>query len=96
MWYNGSHVGDQKQKLFSPLGTKLYFFMQILWEKFYIIDPQHGRLVTGLQTKNMYAIISMTNYSNKEGFVIDVGKLLLLMFLNTPRFAHCYQQKWGS
>ena len=45
---HGGHVGGQEQKRISPVGTKCKFFEQ----NFYCIDPQHGRLVPWLQTKN--------------------------------------------
>ena len=46
-WFvrEGGYVGGQKQKHFSPLGSRNSIFMLILREKFYCIDPQHGRLV---------------------------------------------------
>ena len=55
MWHHGSHAGDQEQKNFSPLVSKLNsIFMWIFFEKkFYGIDTLHGRLVTWLQTKNI-------------------------------------------
>ena len=41
-----------KNKSISLLWELNSIFMEILWEKLYCIDPQHGRLVTWLQTKN--------------------------------------------
>ena len=51
-WHHGGHVDGQEQKHFSPLGTKLHFSYEFFEKKFYCIDPQHGHLVTWLQTKN--------------------------------------------
>ena len=49
---HGRHVGGQELKHFSPLGTKRCFHVNSSREKIYCFDPQHGRLVTWLQTKN--------------------------------------------
>ena len=46
-WRHGGHVGGQEQKHFSPLVS-----CKLFEQNFYSIDPQHGRLVTWLQTKN--------------------------------------------
>ena len=46
------HVGGQEQKHFSSLGTKLYFHVNSSRKKILLVWPQHGRLVTWLQTKN--------------------------------------------
>ena len=59
-WCHGGHVGDQEQKHFSPLGTKLYFHVNSSKKNFYCIDPQHGCLVTWLQTKNMKKKLDIT------------------------------------
>ena len=53
-WCHSSHVGGQEQKHFSPLRTKLYFHVNYSRKKFYCIDPQYGRFLTWLQTKNWY------------------------------------------
>ena len=45
------HVNGREQKHFSPLGTKRYFLMNSP-RKILCFDPQHGRLVTWMQTKN--------------------------------------------
>ena len=50
--FHGGRVGGQELKHFSPLGTKPYFHVNSSREKIYRFDPQHGRLVTWLQTKN--------------------------------------------
>ena len=49
---HGGHVCGQELKHFSPLGTKLCFHVNSSREKIYCFDPQHGCLVTWLQTKN--------------------------------------------
>ena len=49
-WRQGVHVGDQEQKHFSPLGTKLNFYVNSTKKMF--IEHQHGDLVRCLQTKN--------------------------------------------
>ena len=57
------HVGDQEQKHFSPLGTKLYFHVNSSRKYSFCFEPQHGRLVTWLQTKNIVVaaiFVSMT------------------------------------
>ena len=38
------------------LGSNLYFHLNPSRKQFYCIDPQHGRLVTWLQTKNIHMV----------------------------------------
>ena len=45
-WRHGGHVGDQEQKHFSSLGTKLYFHVNFRKIKFIVTDHQLGRRVT--------------------------------------------------
>ena len=46
------HAGERKQKIFSPLGTKLYFSCKFSERKFHCFVHQHGCLVTWLKTSN--------------------------------------------
>ena len=46
-----------KNKSISVLWEPNSVFMLILREKFYCIDPQHGRLVMWLQTKNASFVV---------------------------------------
>ena len=45
-----------EQKHFSSLGSNLYFPVNSSRKQFFFIDPQHGRLVTWLQTKNIHMV----------------------------------------
>ena len=46
-----------KSKSISPsLGSNLYFPVNSSRKQFFFTDPQHGRLVTWLQTKNTHMV----------------------------------------
>ena len=49
-------VVKNKQKHFISLGSNLNFHLNPSRKQFYCIDPQHGRLVTWLQTKNTHIV----------------------------------------
>ena len=51
---------------FSPLGTRLYFHVNSSRKNLYCIDPQHGCLVTWLQTKNMKKKLDLTKPCHSE------------------------------
>ena len=55
-WRHSGHLGRQEQKHFSSLGSNLYFHVNSSRRQFYCTDPQHGRLVTWLQTKNTHMV----------------------------------------
>ena len=65
-WCHGGHVGCQEQKLSSSLGTRLYFHVNSSRKILYCIDPQHGCLVTWLQTKNMKKKLDLTKPCHSE------------------------------
>ena len=48
-----------KEKSISLLWELNSIFKLILREKFYCFDPQHGRLVTWLKTKNLLRLVSL-------------------------------------
>ena len=50
-WRQGGHGGGWEQKHFSPLENKIYFYVNSSRNNFCCIGPQHGHLVTWLQTK---------------------------------------------
>ena len=56
-WLHSGHLGRQEQKHFSSLGSNLYFHVNYSRRQFYCTDPQHGRLVTWLQTKNIHMVM---------------------------------------
>ena len=58
-WRHGGHVIGQEQKKFLTL-----FSCKFFGKKFFCIDPQHGRLVTWLQTKNSLCLLSGAEYRN--------------------------------
>ena len=66
MWCHGGHVSGQEQMHFSPLGTRLYFHVNSSRKNLYCIDPQHGCLVTWLQTKNMKKKLDITKPCHSE------------------------------
>ena len=57
-----------KNKSISLLWELKAIFVQFLGERIYCIDPQHGRLVTWLQTKNAVFSSSRTNEKVTQEF----------------------------
>ena len=55
-WRHSGHLGDQEQKHFCSLGSNHYFPVNYSRKQFYCTDPQHGRHVTWLQTKNIHMV----------------------------------------
>ena len=50
-WRHGGHVGGQEQKLFSPLGTKLYFHVNS-WKKYsFVLTPNMAALSRGCKPR---------------------------------------------
>ena len=73
-WRHSGHLGGQEQKHFSSLGSNLYFPVNSSRKQFFFTDPQHGRLVTWLQTKNTHMV---TWYQWRRGcHTVPLGGLL--------------------
>ena len=60
-WRHSGHLGRQEQRHFISLGSNLYFHLNPSRKQFYCTDPQHGRLVTWLQTKNTHMVTSLVS-----------------------------------
>ena len=50
-WRQGGHIGDQGQKHFSPLGTKLYFQVNSSRKNFIVLTPNMSALSRGCKPR---------------------------------------------
>ena len=86
-----------KNKSISLLWEPDSIFILILGEKLYCIDPQHGRLVLWLQTKNASFVVSFNSFATplmNPNFVIFVKPSIIDMPLLSSCFNFCQTYKF--
>ena len=78
-WRYGGHIGDQEQKHFSPLGTKLHFHVnsfpeQILWDTSEFQNPhlQNEAKCTTFLVKMSLICMRMKNHFHIKGWALNL------------------------